>query len=253
MEENLNPNEDNISTKKDNFWHLIAENDLFEMVEKSGFGDKEFVLFQKRRLKGSLLSTIAAIVPTLLLSKWFAFSSILFFIYTWRNYYIKEKREYQDNLREKLTSWYVFERLVVVYLKGAHESIFEVLKKVLDRLEESEFKSHLERLIIDITEDSKSVNPYLNFAERAAGGNDAALTFMTSLYIYKNSTHDSSVIDELSDNARKEMMRGIVDIRKIKEKGFYHFPTKITMLNPIPMFGYMAGVAVNVFMNNMNF
>jgi hypothetical protein len=253
MEENISPENINILYKKHKFWHLVAENDLFEMVEKSGFGEYEFVLFQKRRLRGALLSTLAAIVPTILLSKWFAFTAILFFVVTWRNSYAKEKNEYQAALYEKQISWFVFQRLVSIYLKGENHSTFIAFNKVLEMLEESEFKTYFHRLNIDIIEDSSSVQPYMDFAKNAAGGTDSSLTFMSALYNFKNSCHDSRIIDELSDMARREMMRGIKDVRKIKERGLYFFPTKLTMLNVIPMIGYMIGVAYNIFTKSMNF
>lgn len=236
-----------------NFWHLVGENDLFEMVEKSGFGEEEFELFQKQRLRASILSMIAAVVPAILVSPWLAFSSILFFVYTWRSYYEKEKREYQGAVYEKQITWFVFQRLVVTYLQGERDSIFIALNKILERLVDGEFKNNLHRLVIDITEQSDDVEPFIEFANRAAGGTDDALTFMTALYNFKNHSHDSSILDELSELARNAMMRGIHDIREMKEKSFYLFPTKLTMLNVIPMVGYMIGVAYSVFANNMNF
>lgn len=251
MEKRLIDEEESINRK--GFWHLVAENDLYEMVEKSGFGEREFVLFQKRRLRAALLSSLAAIIPALLINKWFTFTALLFFVYSWRSAYTKEKNEYNGMLYEKQISWYVFQRLVVTYLKGSSNSIYDTFRKILDRLEEGEFKTNLHRLIIDITEDPENVDPFIKFAENAAGGTDSSLTFMTALYNFRNHTHDNSVIDELSDVARREMMRGIHDIRIIKERNFYFYPTKLTMLNVIPMFGFMAGVAYNTITTSLNF
>lgn len=243
-----------IKNKRKGFWHLVAEPDLFDMVVKSGYGEYEFVVFQKKRLRNSLLSTLAAAIPAILISPWLAFLGTIFFVYTWRMFYTKEKREYQNTLYEKQISWYVFMRLLVSLLTGdgKRDSINVVFKKILERLEEGEFKKHLHRLIIDMTEDSETVMPFLTFANNAAGGTDSALTFMTALYNFKNHTHDNSVLDELSDLARNEMMRAIHEIRQKKEKEFYFFPTKLTMLNVIPMFGFMIGVIVYVFTNNMS-
>ncbi|WP_121606002.1 hypothetical protein [Virgibacillus sp. Bac332] len=242
-----------MKSNKKSFWHLIAENDLYEMVEKSGYGEEEFVLFQKRRLRGSLLSVLAAIVPTVLINEWMAASAILFFVVTWRRYYTKEREEYQEMLYHKQVSWYVFQRLIVTYLQSENDSIYIILKKVLNRMEEGEFKTNLQRFIIDITDDPESVLPFITFAKNAAGGTDSSLTFMTALYNFKNYSSDRSVVNELSDVARREMMRGIHDIRIEKEKGFYLFPTKIHMVNVIPMFGFMISVAYYVITNNMNF
>lgn len=238
--------------KKHGFWHLVAEHDLYEMVEKSGYGEREFVAFQKRRLRNSIISMLGAVLPAIILSPWLSFLALLFFVVTWRHEYKKEKKEFQDSLYEKQLSWFVFQRLVVTYLKGPNDSIFEAFKNVLDRLEPGEFKDNLHRLSVKMTMQPNEVKPFIQFAEEAAGGTDESLTFMTALFNFKNHSYDSTVIDGLSERARNEMRRGIRDIRKMKEKSFYLFPTKLTMLNVIPMFGFMAGVAVNVFTNNMN-
>lgn len=238
-------------TRMERFWHLVAEQDLYEMVEKSGFGEFEFYLFQKRRMRNALLSTLAAVIPAILLSPWFSLLAVVFFVYSWRNSYTKEKHEYNGVVYEKQISWYVFQRLIVTYL-DTNESIITTFRKLLDRLEEGEFKDNLYRLIIDITENPQSVKPYMLFAEVATGGTDDARTFMTSLYNFTNHTSDSSIIDELSDIARKAMMRGIKDIRKHKERPFIMYPTKLTMVNFIPMIGYMAGAAYIILTQNLN-
>lgn len=243
-----------MESKKGNIWYLLAEPDLFEMVEKAGYGEHEFLVFQKRRFRNAAISTLGAAVPAVLISPWLSFLGIIFFVYSWRFTYTKEKKVFQDELYEKQISWYVFQRLVVSYLtgNGKSDSIFIVLGKILDRLEDGEFKSHVQRLVIGITEDPENVDPFLEFAKAGAGGTDSALTFMTALYNFKNNTHDNSVIDELSDIARKEMMRGIHSIREKKERDFYFFPTKLTMLNVVPLFGFMASVFVNLFIESIS-
>lgn len=238
--------------EKYGFWYLLAEPDLFEMVEKSGYGEREFVLFQKKRFITSLLSSLIALIPGLVLNKWFFLLGIVFAVYTWRNRYTKEKHEYQNMVFRKSVTWISFQRLVVMYMKGPTDSIYPVLQKLLTRLVDSPFKTNLQRFLIDITDDPQDVKPYITFAEYAAGGMDSAYTFMTALYNFQRFSHDNSIIDELSDVARLEMMEGIKDIRKTKEKRFYLFPTYITMLNVIPMFGFMFGMIYQVFLHHMN-
>lgn len=242
-----------VESKKPNIWYQLAEPDLFEMVEKAGYGEHEFLVFQKRRFRNAAIATLGAAVPAILISPWLSFLGIIFFVMSWRYTYTKEKKVFQDELYEKQISWFVFQRLVVSLLtgNGKSDSIFNVLEKILDRLNDGEFKSHVQRKIIGITEDPESVDPFLEFAKRGAGGTDSAMTFMTALYNFKNNTHDNSVIDELSDIARKEMMRGIYAIREKKEKDFYFFPTKLTMLNVVPMLGFMLSVGVNLFIESI--
>lgn len=247
-----------IETKKverKGFWHLVAEPDLFDMVLKSGHGEYEFKVFQKRRLRNSLIAAVAgAALPTILISPWLAFSGLILFLYTWRNVYAKEKKVYDDELYEKQISWYAFQRLTTSFVSGdgAKDSIFVVFGKVLSKLVKGEFKESLKRLMVEITEESNELDPYIRFAKNGAGGTDSSLTFMMALYNFRSHTHDKSIINELTEIARKDMERGIYKNRKIKERHFYFFPTKLTLLNTIPMIGFFVSVVVYVFTNNMS-
>ncbi|AMM99552.1 hypothetical protein UP12_19250 (plasmid) [Bacillus pumilus] len=235
------------------FWYLVAEEDLFEMVEKSGYGEAEFIHFQKKRLRNAILSMIGAVLPALILSPWLGFLAIFFFTHTWRQAYVKEKIEFRDLLYEKQINWFVFQRLVVNFVKSNNGSIIIGLRKVLDQLEPGEFKDHIFRLINNITKNPGKVDPYLQFSEEAAGGTDGSKTFMTSLYNYKHNSADPAIIDNLNMQASKAMMESVKMIRLQKENRFALYPTKMTMLNVIIMFGFMAGVAVTVITKNMNF
>lgn len=235
------------------FWFLVAENDLYDMVKKSGFGEKEFYYFQKKRMTRSLISSLAAIIPSLLISPWFAFSSVLFFLYTWRLMYKQERYEYDKETFDKQINWQVFKKMFRNYIQKDNSSTVVVLKKLLLRLETSDFKDQLNRFIIDITENPEEVKPYVDFAKNAAGGSNESLTFMTNLYNYHNYPGDSSVVDELLSDTRDEMMEGIRDIRAIKERSFYFYPTKITMLQVVLLFGYMAGATINIVVDKLNF
>ncbi|WP_144514847.1 hypothetical protein [Bacillus pumilus] len=235
------------------FWHLIAEEDLFEMVKRSGYGEAEFIHFQKKRLRNSFLSMIGAILPAVILSPWLSFLALIFFTYTWRQAYVKEKIEFRELLYDKQINWFVFQRLIVNLIKGSRGSVIIGLHKVLEQLEEGEFKNNVHRLMLNITRRPGEVGPYMEFAEEAAGGTDESKTFMTSLYNYKHNSSDSAIIDNLNLQANKAMMQSVKMIRIQKENKFALYPTKMTMLNVIIMFGFMAGVAVTVITKNMNF
>lgn len=243
------------NNERKGFWHLVAEPDLFDMVLKSGHGEHEFIVFQKRRLRNSLIAAIfGAALPTILISKWLAFVGMVLFLYAWRNVYAKEKKVFNDELYEKQIDWFAYQRLTSSFIPGdgKNDSIFVVFSKVLSKLEEGEFKESLKRLMIEITEESTELDPYLRFAQNGAGGTDDSLTFMMALYNFKSHTHDKSIINELTEIARRDMERGIYKNRRMKERDFYFFPTKLTLLNTIPMIGFFAGVIIHVFTNNMS-
>jgi|GEM_PF-3922758 len=233
--------------------YFLAEADLFEMVEKSGYGEREFLLFQKRRLMKSLMASLVALIPAFLINRWFLLSGVVFGLYMWRAIYTKEKKEYQDELVAKTLIWYMYERLMVVYLYENVKSVYSATKDILDRLKSSEFKQDLYRFALDMTYEPESVEPYIMFANKGAGGTDKAQSFMISVYNYQRKAKDSSILDELSDTARKEMIEGMKTIRKAKERPIYMVATYFTMLNVIPMFGYMGGSALHLFTNSANF
>lgn len=238
---------------KNSFWYLIAESDLFEMVEKSGYGEHEFLVFQKRRLRNSIFSGTLAIVPAILVNPYLLSLGLFFFIYNWRKQYTDERREYQDNLFEKQVSWYYFIRLIASFVVGHKESVYVVFNKIQDRLPEGSFKDNTNKLLIDITDNPNKLEPYITFANNAAGGTDESLTFMTAFYNYVNYSNDGSIVDELCAIAKEQMKRGTTEIRMMKERHFYFYPTKLTMLNTIPIFGFVVSIAVYVMTNGLNF
>ena len=71
--------------------------------------------------------------------------------------------------------------------------------------------------------------------------------FMTTLYDYQQNTFDSSIIEELGKMASEQLFNGVDEIIEFKLRKFNMFPTKITMLSLIIVFGYMISTFINLF------
>ncbi|MCY9145417.1 hypothetical protein [Bacillus sp. T9C1] len=239
--------------KKRSIWHKFAEKDLYEMIEKMGYGEKEFTLFQRKRLIKSLMITLAAIPPGILINKLWFFLAIPAFFYIWYLDYAKAKKEYRGFLFKKQLAFSKFMRLVMPYLKQKHNSIYTVFNKILRRLEKgSDLKAALENLMTEINDKPNSIEPYLAFA-RYSGGSDSHISFMTMLYDYSQYTSDESVITELGQLASDELFEGIDEIINIKTRSFVFFPTKLTLANFILLAGYMGAIIYNLVTEGLKF
>ncbi|EKZ1357851.1 hypothetical protein Q9T70_002925, partial [Listeria monocytogenes] len=224
------------------FYHAIAEINLYTMVQKMGYGEEEFFLFQRKRIVKSSFMMLAAIPLALTISKWLFLLAPVLFIYNWWNDYQKEKREFHHFIFLKNLDFAKFMRLVVPYLMQNNTSLYGVFNRMIKRLDEGEVKQLLRQLMIDMTNNPGTDEPFRTFAE-SAGDSEEAITFMVTLYDYSEYAKDDSVLKDLSELASNEILRGSDEIITIKSKRFAFFPTKLNMLSTLLLMGYMGSVA----------
>ncbi|MDO7204246.1 hypothetical protein Q5M85_08950 [Paraclostridium bifermentans] len=96
-----------------------------------------------------------------------------------------------------------------------------------------------------MNDDPNSEKPFKEFALKTSGTNESVL-FMTTLYDYQQNTDDSSVITELGRMASDQLFNGIDDIIEYKLDKFNMFPTKITMLSIVIIFGYSGAMILSL-------
>ncbi|MCP8032779.1 hypothetical protein JKS07_13590, partial [Listeria monocytogenes] len=235
------------------FYHAIAEINLYSMVQKMGYGEEEFFLFQRKRLIKSTLMMVAAVPLALTITKWLFLLAPVLFIYSWWVDYQKEKREFTNFLFLKNLDFAKFMRLVVPYLMQNSTGLYGVFNRMIKRLEDGEVKQLLRQLMIDMTNNPGSDLPFRTFAE-SAGDSDEAVTFMITLYDYSEYAKDDSVLKDLSELASNEILRGSDEIIDIKSKRFAFFPSKLNMLSTLLLMGYIGSVAYGLvtMMLNMN-
>ena len=119
---------------------------------------------------------------------------------------------------------------------------------MLTRVEDTDIKENLERLIIEMNDNPNSSEPFKNFALNASGEDEAVL-FMHTLYDYQQHSYDKSIIQELGRMASDDLFKGVDEIIEFKLRKFNMFPTKLTMINLLIVLGYLVGTFVNEFMN----
>ena len=212
-------------------WHKLAEKNLYKMLKELRYTDEMFINYQKNRFKKCSVFLIVGV--------------ILSFI-QWTNEYKRVKRIYNNSLFQKQLTFSKFTRMLIPYLLQSNSTLYNVFNKMLLRLEEGYVKSSLENLIIEMNDNPNSEEPFKKFA-LTASGTDQAVLFMTTLYDYQQNTFDSSIIEELGKMASEQLFNGVDEIIDFKLRKFNMFPTKITMLSLIIVFGYMISTFINLF------
>ena len=227
-------------------WHKLAEKDLYKMLKELRYTDEMFIKYQKNRFTKSILFLVAGIILAFI-QPYLIIAGIVLELFQWTNEYKRVKRFYNNSLFQKQLTFSKFTRMLIPYLLQSNATLYNVFNKMLFRLEEGYVKSSLENLIIEMNDNPNSEEPFKKFA-LTASGTDQAVLFMTTLYDYQQNTFDSSIIEELGKMASEQLFNGVDEIIEFKLRKFNMFPTRITMLSLIIVFGYMISTFVHLFM-----
>ena len=227
-------------------WHKLAEKDLYKMLKELRYTDEMFIKYQKNRFTKSILFLVAGIILAFI-QPYLIIAGIVLALFQWTNEYKRVKRFYNNSLFQKQLTFSKFTRMLIPYLLQSNATLYNVFNKMLFRLEEGYVKSSLENLIIEMNDNPNSEEPFKKFA-LTASGTDQAVLFMTTLYDYQQNTFDSSIIEELGKMASEQLFNGVDEIIEFKLRKFNMFPTRITMLSLIIVFGYMISTFVHLFM-----
>ena len=227
-------------------WHKLAEKDLYRMLKELRYTDEMFIKYQKNRFTKSILFLVAGIILAFI-QPYLIIAGIVLALFQWTNEYKRVKRFYNNSLFQKQLTFSKFTSMLIPYLLQSNATLYNVFNKMLFRLEEGYVKSSLENLIIEMNDNPNSEEPFKKFA-LTASGTDQAVLFMTTLYDYQQNTFDSSIIEELGKMASEQLFNGVDEIIEFKLRKFNMFPTRITMLSLIIVFGYMISTFVHLFM-----
>ncbi|MGL4730916.1 MAG: hypothetical protein ACRCW0_04955 [Clostridium sp.] len=225
-------------------WYKLSEKKLYKMFKELRYSDEDFIKFQKRRFKmcsvyfglGIALSFIK--IHLILIG-------ILLAVCKWVTDYKKAESHYKNELFKKELDFSKFTRMLIPYLLQSNSTLYGVFNKMLNRLNDGFVKNCLENIIIDMNDEPNSEKPFKEFALKSSGTNESVL-FMTTLYDYQQNTDDSSVITELGRMASEQLFNGIDNIIEYKLNKFNMFPTKITMLSIVIIFGYTGAMIVSL-------
>nr|WP_195366196.1 hypothetical protein [[Eubacterium] tenue] len=226
-------------------WHKLAEKNLYKMLKELGYNDQMFIKFQQNRVKKCSLFLLAGLllgfikIPLILIG-------IILALFQWTSIYKKTKGYYNNSMFKKQLTFSKFTRMLIPYLLQSNATLYNVFNKMIYRLEDGYVKSCLENLIIEMNNNPNSEEPFKEFALKASG-TDQAVLFMTTLYDYQQNTFDSSVISELGKMASEQLFNGVDEIIDFKLRKFNMFPTKVTMISIIIVFGYMISTFIYLF------
>jgi hypothetical protein len=231
--------------EKQNFWHRIAEHDLYQMLQEMGLNEERFVKFQKKRFTLSLLMFIPFIFFSIFFNKWLFIAGVGVGVFVWTNEYNRATKFYRNFQFEKQLDFSKFMRMLIPYLLQSGATLYSVFNRMLGRLDEGHVKRCLERLLIEMNEQPNSEEPFKKFAIDASG-TDSAVLFMTTLYDFQQNTFDHSIITELGQMASEELFEGVDDIIAYKLRKFVMYPTKLTMASFLITAGYAVAMLTDV-------
>lgn len=230
--------------KKLTFWHKIAESNLFSMLLEMGDQESAIIKFQKKRLLKSILALVAGIIAGILYNKFIILLGIGLAVFVWMNEYKRVTRFYKNFLFEKQLVFNKFTRMLIPLLLQKGATLYVVLNKMRDRIEDGYVKEALERFLIALNEKPNSEKPFYQFAVEASG-TDQAILFMTTLYDYQQNSYDTSILEELGRMSSQELFEGVDEIINFKLRKFSLFPTKLTMATFLIILGYAVAMIVD--------
>lgn len=228
------------------FWEKIAEDDLYDMLREMGNSEIAIQKWQKNRLfQPLLIGTVLIMVGFYMDQNLIMGLGALIIPLMYKMKYNSIKGMYNQWKFERNMAFSRFVRLLIPYLKQADGkvSLYTVFNKMLERMENEADQDSLYMLMGEMSNKPGDIRPFLDFAERQSGSNEAFM-IMSSVYDFQQFTQDTSVVDELGRIASAQMMKGIDEIIAAKNKRFVMFPTKMVMMSMIFIGGSVGAFAV---------
>lgn len=232
-----------IKEKTNSFLLHIAENDLWEMLKEMGYGKSKLLEVQRKRAIKFITFLIISIILSYFNLLWFAIG-IALTIFQWLSQYRTIQRTYKNFVFKKQFSFFKFSRTLIPYLHQENATVYNVLNRMLKRVDNKNLKEGLERFIIEMNDNPNSPKPFENFGI-VSSGTDEAILFMHTLFDFQQHSHDKSIIQELGRMASEDLFKGVDEIIEFKLRKFNMYPTKLTMINLIIIVGFMISTVVN--------
>lgn len=231
------------SKKSKKFYRLIAEKDLYFMLQEMGNTQRRIDEFQKKRLLQSIFIAVIFLLFGLLLSRMFYIGALIGPVLFYKMKYKKIASKYTTWKFQRHLQFSKFTRLLIPYLKQSkgQVSLYSIFNRLLQRMEDEQDRNSLYKLMSEMSSKPNDIEPFIDFANRSSG-TDMSVLFMSTIFDFQQSTFDTSVIDELGKIASEELINGIDEIINFKLKRFVFFPTKIVMSSFIVVIGFAIAV-----------
>ncbi|MDR0846630.1 MAG: hypothetical protein LBN08_03880 [Lactobacillales bacterium] len=212
---------------------------MIEKLIEMGNSKAQILAWQRRR-KIVVLTLLVIAVPCLFYSGYisaFLLASAIGYFYLGRKSIDNNYREYRYHAELEFVK---FARVVLPYLEEVanERNLYHIFSKVKFRVND-QLRRRLEVLMMEMNENSNSIEPYKKFAHDLSDSHFSYL-FMESLFDIQMGTSDLDIIAELSERANKELLAKIDVIIARKLRKFSYVPTKLTMSNFILVAGYAA-------------
>lgn len=239
----INQTADGFTKPKGNFIYVIIPDTAYMQLRKMNNSNLRIKKWSTSLLQAMLIGAVASFIIGMLFNK-LLYAGILVIpgMLYWQKMQ-SVKIMYNQWQFERRIQFSKFSRLLIPYLKQATTgvSLYSIFGKIIPRLDSQHDKDLLDILRKDSLDKPNDINPFMEYAEKASGTDEATL-FMSTLFDISQGAVDMTVIDELGKQATKSLMEGIDTIIAFKSKKFTMFPTKITLLNLIIIFSYVIAI-----------
>ncbi|EAG4642810.1 hypothetical protein C5754_14170 [Listeria monocytogenes] len=217
------------------FWVRIAEKNLFtmliEMEQIPPFETKEeqihyLINLQRKRVFKGILLLLIGVLGAIFINKWLLLAFFVLACLFYRMDYTKVVKTYKYWKFEKQIEFLKFIRLLIPILLEKKTSLYLAMNKMLHRLDEDSkyIKDEIERFLIALNQKPNSIEPFINFAKRASGTEEALLMLRT-LFAYQQKSNDPTIIKELGELSNEQLMGGVDEIIRFKTKRFGIYPS----------------------------
>lgn len=235
--------------KKKGILEKMSETQLYPIMREMGHSDIAINQFQSKRIVMTVAVAFIFAVAGLFLMHWFYFAALIMPPLFWLSKYKTIQVQYQMYRFKREMEFTKFIRLLIPYLKRSNgqQSLYTVFNKIIRRMKHEADKRSLSQLMVEMSDNPDSVQPFIDFAKRASG-NKRAIIFMTTIFHYRQSTFDMSVINELGQEASTQLMEGIQEIINSKLSRLTFYPMKLVYPILIVILGFAAGMLFDTWM-----
>lgn len=223
------------------FLSKTAEANLFSMLEQLEYN---LIQFQKRRLLKAIFALIMGAIFGSMLTGWALVIGPILALFVWWREYQNVVKTYKQFTYLREIEFNKFSRMLIPLLLEKGATLYSSLNKMVKRIESGHVQDALKKFLIELNKNPDSEEPFEQFA-KAASGSEEALLFLMTLYDYRESSFDTTVIEELGRSTSEKLFEGVDDIILFKTRKFSMFPTKLTMVSFIPVIGYAIAMIID--------
>ncbi|EGP4894694.1 hypothetical protein FI615_002214 [Enterococcus faecium] len=226
---------------RDRFFHMIAEENLYEQANNMKVPDEEVRKFQLKRLLVCGLILMVSIFVYQVFGVFYSIGVCTMIPLYWINKYRGFSNVYQCYIVTQQMCFSDFICTLVPYLlnTSVKRSLFANIRLVVDQITNEYFKEQIYQFLNEMNDKPNTIEPFIRFAERC-GGTDESVNFMMTLFRYQQFSDDPRVIQELGRIANEEVFKGIDGIITAKYSRMNSLVMKLVMSFSVPLFGIMG-------------